>query len=149
MNDFIKKHFILFDTIKWVLLGILILILLIKYNLLLLDNFEFLAIAEIYFTLWWFLLSIFTLIFAFKDWKRLWRLQKSSQYKEVFNIFFDAIIWHMLFAITFLISNYINIWNNSIFLIIFYVSVSILWIKIYRCIRIIKEIALLTINNKS
>lgn len=148
MKNFLQKHFILVDTIKGVIIGVFLLLWLVEFNLLKVDDFEFLTIAEIYFTLWWFLFSIFTLIYAFKDWKKLDRLQKSSQYKQVFNIFFDAIILYMLFAVLFLMANYLNLLDINVYLMIFYISIPILSIKTYRSIRIIRKMAELTLSEE-
>lgn len=148
MKNFLQKHFILVDTIKGVIIGVFLLLWLVEFNLLKVDDFEFLTIAEIYFTLWWFLFSIFTLIYAFKDWKKLDRLQKSSQYKQVFNIFFDAIILYMLFAVLFLMANYLNLLDINVYLMIFYISIPILSIKTYRSIRIIRKMAELTLSGE-
>lgn len=148
MKNFLQKHFILVDTIKGVFIAIFLLLWLVEFNLLKVDDFEFLTIAEIYFTLWWFLFSIFTLIYAFKDWKKLDRLQKSSQYKQVLNIFFDAIIWYMFFAVLFLMSEYLNLLDIVVYLLIFYISIPILSIKTYRSIRIIRKMAELTLSDE-
>ena len=142
------KYFIQVDTFVGLVIGWVVSWLLITNNWLQIGNFEFLNIAEIYFTLWWFLFSIFALIFSFKDWKRLERLQKSSQYKKIFDIFFDAIILYMLFAVLFLMANYLNLLDIDVYLIIFYISIPILSVKTYRSIRIIRKMAELTLSDE-
>lgn len=138
------KNFILLDTVESSLLAWIFMYWAVEvFSFKRLNLFD---ISSVYFTLGWFLLSVFALLFSFKDGKKIQRLQKSTHYKEVFNIFLNAISRCMVFAFVFLILNFIT-WEVANYIVsTVWISFFIVAVKLYRCIRIIKEIAFLSID---
>lgn len=138
------KNFILLDTVESSLLAWIFMYWAVEYSSL--QGLNLFDISSVYFTLGWFLLSVFALLFSFKDGKKIQRLQKSIHYKEVFNIFLNAISRCMIFAFLFLILKFIDWLLVNYIISIVWISFFIVAVKLYRCIRIIREIAFLSID---
>lgn len=138
------KNFILLDTVESSLLAWIFMYWAFEY--ISQQDLNLFDISTLYFTLGWFLLSVFALLFSFKDGKKIQRLQKSIHYKEVFNIFLNAISRCMIFAFLFLILKFIDWLLVNYIISIVWISFFIVAVKLYRCIRIIKEIAFLSID---
>ncbi len=138
------KNFILLDTVESSLLAWIFMYWAFEY--ISQQDLNLFDISTLYFTLGWFLLSVFALLFSFKDGKKIQRLQKSIHYKEVFNIFLNAISRCMIFAFLFLILKFIDWLLVNYIISIVWISFFIVAVKLYRCIRIIREIAFLSID---
>lgn len=152
MTKFYEKHFKYFDI--WV--AIILTIVYINYApwfFKIPTDYNILDIASIYIWLSWFLLSIFAIIFSFKDGERVSRLQKSPYYKDVFYVFQNAIIVTAFFWLAFiLISIYDNNFKRQICQYVFTLKELIISSLIFiivlssRCLWIVKKIFLLSIT---
>lgn len=140
LKDIYWKNFLYADTLLWIFLSILYFFSIGKYGSF--WNNNIIDVAAIYFWLAWLLLATFSIIFSFKDGEKIQFLQANKNYKEVYNIFQQAIVFSLLFWTLFImISFWINlefIWIKIHNIIIF--TIVILWIKLWRCLRILKNL---------
>ncbi|AKH32404.1 hypothetical protein XF24_00039 [candidate division SR1 bacterium Aalborg_AAW-1] len=140
LKDIYWKNFLYADTLLGIFLSILYFFSIGKYGSF--GNNNIIDVAAIYFGLAGLLLATFSIIFSFKDGEKIQFLQANKNYKEVYNIFQQAIVFSLLFGTLFIMISFginlefigIKIHNIIIFTIV------ILGIKLWRCLRILKNL---------
>ncbi len=150
LSNFYKQNFIIIETIiSFVLWFIAYLIAnhFLFFNPIN-ENFIFTRIQSLI-GLLWFLIATLSIIFSLKDWPKLEKLQKSWQYHNVINIYVDTIkrIW-----IRILVRLWIKFINNEYVKmadwLILFINVTLLSIKLFRCIWITNKLFTLTMPSK-
>lgn len=149
-SNFYKQNFIIIETIISFVLWLIIYLIgnyFLSFNSIN-ENFVFTRIQSLI-GLLWFLITTLSIIFSLKDWPKLEKLQKSWQYHNVINIYINTIkrIWIRILVrlwIKFIDNEYVKM----IDWLVLSINITLLSIKLFRCIWITNKLFTLTIPSK-
>ncbi|MDD3262900.1 MAG: hypothetical protein PHR61_03555 [Candidatus Absconditabacteria bacterium] len=149
-NNFYKQNFIIIETAISFVLGFIIYLIgnyFLSFNSIN-ENFVFTRIQSLI-GLLGFLITTLSIIFSLKDGPKLEKLQKSGQYHNVINIYINTIKRIGIRILVRLGIKFIN--SDDVKIVdglVLSINVTLLSIKLFRCIWITNKLFTLTIPSK-